>query len=234
VVSQVRVAAVTFDAGQTLVELDTRMLADRLAERGIATTPDDLDRAGISAWNRYDTLVRGGALHPWKALMDAWLDGIGVATSARGPIVDWLWTEQPARNLWRRPVAGMIELVGALRARGIRVGVVSNSEGRLAELFDEIGWRDRFDAIADSGRIGIDKPDPAIFGWALDRLGVQARDAVHVGDSHAADIDGARRVGMRAIWFGPHAMRIDGDPGVAIAADAAAVRAALAGWGVAL
>jgi putative hydrolase of the HAD superfamily len=210
------------------------MLADRLAERGIATTPDDLDRAGISAWNRYDTLVRGGALHPWKALMDAWLDGIGVATSARGPIVDWLWTEQPARNLWRRPVAGMIELVGALRARGIRVGVVSNSEGRLAELFDEIGWRDRFDAIADSGRIGIDKPDPAIFGWALDRLGVQARDAVHVGDSHAADIDGARRVGMRAIWFGPHAMRIDGDPGVAIAADAAAVRAALAGWGVAL
>jgi HAD superfamily hydrolase (TIGR01509 family) len=241
---QVPVSAVTFDAGQTLIELDTAMLARRLGERGLAADAAALEAAVPGAWRTYDALLAAGqvghggggggrATNGWKALMDALLAGAGIPADAAAPAVDWLWTEQPARNLWRRPVAGMIELVDDLRRAGIAVGVISNSEGRLAELFDEIGWRGRFACVADSGALGIEKPDPAIFAWTLARLGVTAAATVHVGDSAAADVAGARAAGLRAIWFGPHTAPTP-DHAVVSASDAAGVRAALSAWAVPL
>jgi putative hydrolase of the HAD superfamily len=223
--------AVTFDAGQTLVELDTAMLARRLGERGVNVAAGELDAASPAAWCRYDAVV-GRAAAPWKVFMDALLEGAGVA-AGRAALIDWLWDEQPRANLWRRPVAGMIEVVDALRATGVAVGVLSNSEGRLAELFDEIGWRGRFDTVVDSGREGVEKPDRRIFERAAARLGAALPELVHVGDSRPADIDGARACGARAIWFGRVAHAID-DPSVRIAHDAAGVRAALSDFGAPL
>ena len=57
----------------------------------------------------------------------------------------------------------MIELVRRLNQRGTPVGIISNSEGHLAELVDELGWANDFRVVVDSGRLGIDKPDPADF-----------------------------------------------------------------------
>ena len=221
----------TFDAGQTLVELDTAMLARRLGERGVQVAARALDAASPAAWDRYDAGV-GRAPMPWKVFMDALLEGAGIG-AGRAALVDWLWDEQPRVNLWRRPVAGMMDVVDALRAAGVAVGVLSNSEGRLAELFDEIGWRGRFDIVVDSGREGIEKPDRRIFERAAERLGASLPDLVHIGDSRPADIDGARACGARAIWFGRVARAID-DPGVRSAHDAAGVRAALADFGAPL
>jgi putative hydrolase of the HAD superfamily len=229
VTPQVPVEAVTFDAGQTLVELDTEMLAERLAERGTRVAPAALEAAAPEAWRRFDAGEKGHAGGAWHGLMRDVLAGAGVG-DVRDALVDWLWSEQPRRNLWRRPVEGMRAVVDDLRRAGVAVGVVSNSEGRIAELFDEIGWGGSFACVADSGRLGIEKPDPRIFAWALDRLGVPAGRAVHVGDSYAADVAGARAAGMRAIWFGWRARPVD-DQEVAACADAGAVRAALSAWG---
>ena len=230
------IATVSFDAGQTLIELDAAMLAARLAERGVVAAASALAAAQPAAWQHYERVVRaGGHARPWQAFMaDLIVRAAGVDGADADALAAWLWTEQPARNLWRRPVPGMIELVRDLRAAGIAVGVLSNSEGRLAELLAEIGWADEFAAVIDSGRVGVDKPDPRIFALTLAALGGAPATAVHVGDSRAADVDGARAAGWRAIWFGPTAAATPawGDAGVAIAADAAGVRAALAAWGV--
>ncbi|HTJ45408.1 MAG TPA: HAD family hydrolase [Kofleriaceae bacterium] len=215
--------AVTFDAGQTLVELDTQLLARRLGERGVEVRADVLDAAAPRAWDRYDAAV-GRAAVPWKVFMDALLEGARI--SPRDELVEWLWEEQPKRNLWRRPIAGMIEVVDAMRARGVRVGVLSNSEGKLAALFDEIGWGGRFDTIVDSGVEGIEKPDRRIFERAAARLGVACDALIHVGDSRPADVDGVLAVGGRAIWFGRVA-EDRGEARVRIARDAAGVRDAL-------
>jgi len=128
---------VTFDAGQTLVELDLDFLATRLGERGIATTAATLSAATAAAWKRYDALVDAGAPHPWQAFMEALLSGAGVPDVA--PLVEWLWREQPTKNLFRKPIADMIALARELAAGGVRVAVLSNSEGRLAELLEEVG-----------------------------------------------------------------------------------------------
>ena len=86
-----------------------------------------------------------------------------------------------------------------LRARGTRLGVVSNFDGRLVGVCDGLGIADRFDTIVMSGRVGCAKPDPKIFGIALERLGVAAADALHVGDSETDDLRGAHAAGLRAV-----------------------------------
>ena len=231
--------AVTFDVGQTLLELDAAYLAARLASQGVVVTVAVIDAASAGAWASYEAEIRaGGEHHPWKLLMERWLAGAGVGAGAgpgRHALVEWLWQAQPTHNLWRRPVPGMIDVVDALRGRGVVVGVVSNSEGHVAELLAEVGWGDRFAAVADSGRLGVAKPDPGIFAWAAAALGADPARSIHVGDSDAADVAGARAAGWSALWFGPQAAatRAAGAParpGVLVAADADEVAAALATW----
>ncbi len=223
---------ITFDAGQTLIELDLDFLADRLRERGVEVAVPALTAATPSAWARYDGAVDGGADHVagWHTFMTEVLRGAGIADPA--PLVDWLWAENPRVNLWRRPIAGMVALARELADAGrAKVAVLSNSEGRLAELLTEIGIADAFVAIVDSGRIGVEKPGKAIFDHTRAVLDAATAEAIHIGDSWNADIAGARGAGWRAIWYGRRVAPV-ADPGIAIARDAAETRAALVRWGV--
>ena len=83
-------------------------------------------------------------------------------------------------------------------ARGLRLVVVSNANGRLHHLLERIGLLDAFDHVFDSHHEGVEKPDPRIFRLGLDRVGVRAEEAAMVGDSPEDDIAGARALGMRA------------------------------------
>lgn len=227
-----RALAVTWDFGQTLADLDPVFLSQKLAERGVAASSADLDAAVPGAWTAYNRAVRGGAGgHPWKTFMRALLSGAAVAAAQIDPLTDFLWDDQPARNLWRRPVPGMLDLVRALDAAGVPQGIVSNSEGRLAELLEALGWAPLFRAVADSGKLGIEKPARGIFDFTVERLGVAHAGVVHVGDAHAVDVDGAVAAGMRAIWF-RGAKGADARPEVATCETPAEVREALIAWGI--
>jgi putative hydrolase of the HAD superfamily len=211
-----------------VIDLDVEFLARRLAERGIAVESSALTAAMPAAWRRYDELVDPANGHPWHELVGTLLRGAGIDQARVAPLVDWLWSEQPRANLWRAQIPDMVALARELTERGVRVAVLSNSEGRLAELLAEIGLGDAFAAVVDSGRLGIEKPDRRIFDHALEVLGASA-PGVHIGDSWPADIVGALGAGWRAIWFGRRATAVN-DPRVAIARDAADVRAILARW----
>lgn len=190
----------SFDAGQTLVELDTAMLAARLRERGVVVEPALLESAGPVAYATYDRLsVRDG--HPWLAFMGTLLTCAGVSRSDAAALAAWLFEEQPKRNLWRRTVPGMVELCRELRELGVPIGIISNSEGRLAELLREIGIGDLFAVVADSGRLGFEKPDRRIFDWFAAEMNVPLQEIVHIGDSPTADVDGSLAVGMYALGF---------------------------------
>jgi HAD superfamily hydrolase (TIGR01509 family) len=207
-VSSLPPLAVTFDFGQTLASFDTVLASARLAERGLQVEPERLEYALPFAWQTYNDAIRQGfGGHPWKILMRSLLECANASINATDieQAVDFLWDQQPIKNLWRRPIPGMIELVDDLIAAHVHVAIVSNSEGRLAELINEMGWSNRFAIVADSGKIGIQKPDRAIFAWAAERLGVPLDRIVHIGDSFAADIEGALGAGMQAIWFDPAA-----------------------------
>lgn len=233
-----RFRAVTFDFGQTLAELDTTMLRGRLAARGLEASTEALDAAVPFAWEAYNAAIRAGhGGHPWKLLMATLLGRAGVEDAAVGPTVDWLLELQPRSNLWRRPIAGMIEVVRDLRGRGVAVGVVSNSEGGLAGLIAEMGWTAEFDAVADSGVLGMEKPDRAIFDWTAGRLGVPVAETVHVGDAWAADYLGALGCGMGAVLFRgeafvPPGMRVGEGDREACCTTPEGLREALRAWGL--
>ncbi|CAN5919890.1 hypothetical protein BH11MYX3_BH11MYX3_47570 [soil metagenome] len=191
--------------------------------------PGALNAASPAAWAHYDALVDGGIGHPWRELMANLLHGAGVLQVQ--PLVEWLWEQQPTVNVFRRPIGPMVQLARDLRARGATLIVVSNSEGRLSELLAEIGLSELFEVVIDSGRLGIEKPDPRIFEYALASLGrPSAAPPVHVGDSWSADIAGALNVGWRAVWYGRRATAVP-DPRVGFAPDAAAARATFERWG---
>ena len=225
--------AVTFDFGQTLAAIDSAMVAARLHERGVHVAADRVDAECQGAWRAYNEAKHAGAHgeQVWKVFMRTLLSRSGAPSDRIGELADWLWGEQPRRNLWRRPVAGMIELARELTASGTPVGVLSNSEGRLVELLEELGWNVVFSSIVDSGRLPFEKPDPRIFFHAAAALGVAPPSLIHVGDAWEADVRGALDVGARAIYFSREAP-LETNNRVAWCRDVAEVRRALNNWGL--
>lgn len=87
----------------------------------------------------------------------------------------------------------------SLSDRGVRMGVVSNFDGRLLRICEGLGLTRFFDTIVMSSRAGHAKPDPGIFLAALDALGGVPAEALHVGDSEEEDVRGAQSAGLRAL-----------------------------------
>ena len=84
-----------------------------------------------------------------------------------------------------------------------RLGVVSNFYGNLEAACESSGLASLFGVMADSQRVGVEKPEPAIFHAALSVLDATPATAIMVGDSLRRDGEGARRSGMRFIWIAP-------------------------------
>jgi HAD superfamily hydrolase (TIGR01549 family) len=104
----------------------------------------------------------------------------------------------------RQAIDGALALLTALKPR-VRIGVVTNNlVNEQRDKVTRLGFAPFVDALTVSEEAGASKPDPAIFRLALDRLDTAAEDAVMVGDSWAADIEGALAAGIRPIWFNRH------------------------------
>ena len=111
------------------------------------------------------------------------------------------------RRMTRRalvPVDGALETLGELRARGFRLGLISNCSGDVCELWEESPFGGVFDAVVLSAEVGVCKPDERIYRIALERLEVDPDRSVFVGDGHSGELPGAAALGMRAIQIGTY------------------------------
>jgi len=94
--------------------------------------------------------------------------------------------------------------IRSARARGVRVGVLTND----LTLFHDPDWIDgvrvlsQLDALVDAATVGVRKPEPAAYRTVLEALAVTAPDALFV-DDQPVNVDGARAAGMRAVLFDP-------------------------------
>ena len=93
----------------------------------------------------------------------------------------------------------VVPVLDGLAERGLVVGMITNIDGDGAGLAASIGLTGRLDVIVTSGEVRAEKPSRRIFDVALRRAGVEAGDAVHVGDQPATDIDGALGAGLAAV-----------------------------------
>lgn len=86
-----------------------------------------------------------------------------------------------------------------IQSAGYRLGIISNWSWNLIDRCKQVGIDRYFEVIMASAYAGINKPHPRIFQQTLERVGVSADRAVHVGDRHDADVVGAQAAGMTGV-----------------------------------
>jgi putative hydrolase of the HAD superfamily len=101
----------------------------------------------------------------------------------------------------RQAAKANVQLLAELRERGFELGVVSNGCGNVENLCADFGYAPFLSVIVDSRRIGVSKPDPAIFIHAAEKIGRKPGEIMMVGDSFDRDIRPAKQIGMKTAWL---------------------------------
>jgi HAD superfamily hydrolase (TIGR01509 family) len=204
----VSLKAVIFDAGNTLIYLDhERMAVEVGAALGMPISAAALDRSVADATRAVEgpSGVAAGRADRDRArvYLERLFAGAGVPADRMDEVARTLRRLHEEWHLWCRTIPGTAEALDRLRGAGLRLAVVSNSDGRVEEALTAAGIRDRFELVLDSALIGVEKPDPAIFRAALSALKVAPEEALYVGDLYEVDVVGARAAGMEAILLVP-------------------------------
>jgi len=211
------VEAVTFDLWNTLLVHDQEYdsIIRRLRSEGIL---EALGRYGVDAadveraYELSDKLLSAR----WSGRLDMGLDEqlsvflkcMGLEPTPElmgaidGPYGDAVLKMKPT------VVEGALEAVDAIKERGYRVGLISNTgrtPGRaMREVLGQYGFSGLFEVESYSNEIGYQKPHPEIFRLTLLRLKTGPENTIHVGDHGLLDVLGAREAGMRSIQVTRH------------------------------
>jgi putative hydrolase of the HAD superfamily len=184
--------AVVFDLWDTIV--------DFVPDEGDALHRRIADRLGVpferfqEVWYT-DDAIRSRNIGPIAPCFGAACATLGVEADV-DELVGW------RRDLTQRaliPRAGLVETLDELRARGIRVGLISNCTEEVADVWPETSFARLFDVAVFSATAGLAKPDPAIYRLAARELGVEPSECVFVGDGANDELRGARDVGMTPV-----------------------------------
>ena len=99
------------------------------------------------------------------------------------------------------PFPSLLPMLSELKSEGYLLGIVTNGFSEFqSRSIDGLGIGSYLDAVLISDVEGVRKPQLEIFQRAMQQLDVQAAHSIFVGDNPEADIAGAKRAGMKAIW----------------------------------
>ncbi len=192
-----------FDAGNTLVFLDYSRMASAVGAALDIPLTGQVLTAGAAEASRAMEAARGADRERAAAYLEALFRAAGVPGERMDAVRACLTRLHLERHLWSSVAGDTPEALARLRAAGLRLGVVSNSDGRVEAALEAAGLLQYFDVVLDSALVGVEKPDPAIFRAALDALGVRPDEALYVGDLYEVDVLGARAAGMDAVLLCP-------------------------------
>lgn len=189
--------AVTFDAGGTLIQpwpSVGHVYAEVAAAHGFKNlSPEVLGARFKTAWRAATSFnyTRAG----WQELVESTFAGL-----LDGPAVPFfpeLYEHFSRAAAWRI-FDDVLPALDALAARGLRLGVISNWDERLAILLERLKLEKYFSTIVVSCDVGFTKPSPVIFEHAAAKLGLPPGAILHVGDSYELDVLGAKAAGFHA------------------------------------
>lgn len=179
---------IVFDLGGVLIDWDPRYLLRDHLGRDAADVERFLDRVCTPSWHRR-------------------LDGGLGFEAACAPLVDSFpefedWIRAYVRQ-WPKMFAGPfrepVQTLYSLKADGFRLHALSNYPAeQIAFLYGEFGFMREFDTVVLSGLVGAQKPEPAVFGYLLERIG--SRPSLFI-DDRAENVAAARRCGMLGLEY---------------------------------
>lgn len=204
-----RPKAVFFDVGNTLLEPHpsvSSVCQEVLAAFGHAADLDAIESLMPLVDAYYEDRYRADdtfwtdeeeTSSVWVGMYSLLCDRLGIGDRA-AEIARRVYDEFGRPERWR-PYSDVVPALLELRSAGVKTGIISNWDTRLGALVQGLGLAHLFDLVISSAEVGLRKPDPRIFVLACERLGVEPRHAVHVGDHHYADVLGARAVGITPV-----------------------------------
>lgn len=200
--------AYLFDAGGVLVLPDPTVLGPLLSPYGGSVDAEHHRRAhyaGMAAKAAVEADER-----TWHHYDGAYVHHLGVGESDHGEAAMLLGrTRSP--HLWRYPILDSVSALAMFVAAGIPIGVVSNASGQIEATLTRTkicqvgpGPGAEVLCIVDSEVVGVAKPDPLIFEFALRHLGSIPRHRIaYIGDSMTMDVAGSRAAGLTPILIDP-------------------------------
>lgn len=204
---------VFFDAGETLLKPRPSFAGRTALELGLRGHSVD-ETAVVDAWREaaHAFTRRSSGSHDREASRRFW-------TSLYVQVLELLGIDDPGGpqhlyEVFSDPAT--YELYGDVRPcldslAGMRLGIISNFEAWLDQVLERLGVRRRFEVVAISGPLGIEKPDLGIFQWAAERAGLDFDRCAHVGDQVFFDAAPACAAGMRPVLLDRYD-RFDDDP----------------------
>ena len=194
------IKALFFDVGNTLLFPSPDRMLRALHERQIFPSPELLRAIERKTKREFDGL--GESSHTvdhgfWNIYYSHLLNELGIQDDS---ICSELVSCTRISANWcdiRPHTREVLERLG----RKYPLGVISNADGKIAEILGRCGIADCFKTITDSGIVGKEKPHPAIFDAAVRSLGVTPEESLYTGDVYSVDYLGATRFGMQAVLF---------------------------------
>jgi len=195
------IKALFFDVGNTLLFPNREKMLRVLHERHIFPASELLQKIERQTKREFDLLQEGDSVIDhgfWRIFYSHLLEAVGL--SDNDAICGTLVSCTRVSANWCEIRPHTKEVLTRL-AGEYRLGVISNADGKIAEVLNRCGIAGCFESITDSGIVGKEKPHAAIFEAAVNSLGVAPEDSLYIGDVYSVDYLGATRFGMQAVLF---------------------------------
>jgi len=187
-----------FDVGNTLLFPNWDRILAALHQRNVLPTLDQLQSFERKTKNEFDAILESGSAVDhgfWYMFYAHLMESLEIEDP---PLLDQLVADTRISANWCMIRPGTRDALLRL-ANKYRLGVISNADGKIAQVLERCGIADCFEVIIDSGIVGFEKPHPAIFAAALRAMGSAPNESLYVGDIYSVDYLGAKAAGMEAI-----------------------------------
>ena len=194
------IEALFFDVGNTLLFPNRKKMLYALHARHVFPSEELLQQIERETKREFDALVESHSAVDhgfWWMFYSRLLRELGMPDERT--CADLVARTQTSSN-WCDIRPGTREALQRL-GRRYRLAVISNADGKIADILAHCGIADCFESITDSGIVGTEKPHPAIFEAALHSMGVKAEQSLYTGDVYCVDYLGSTSVGMQCVLF---------------------------------
>ncbi len=204
------IETLSFDVGGTLTAIDFPRIAREVREYDIECDATQLMRAEAATRPLLSARLakEGEGFDTFQYMFQTMLEKVGggeAAGIAARDLAPVMRIPGSADQLWCFVLPGVREALPRLQALGLKMFVLSNSDGSVERGLKELGLAEFFEAIFDSHVVGFSKPDPRLFAHALEHTDARAESTLHIGDMYEADVCGARAAGVRPLLLDPYA-----------------------------
>jgi putative hydrolase of the HAD superfamily len=198
------VRCIFFDAAGTLIYLPRGVgfhYASVARRHGAQLDEAELTRVFYLVWKTMPARLAVNGARPdddkgwWRLLVERVLDRFPPSNLQRDAYFEELYLEFAKPGVWAL-FPEVVDVLDSLRGQ-CELGIISNFDGRLRPILEQLGILHYFRELIISSEIGADKPDRRLFEAALKRFAVAPSEALHVGDDPIADWKAAESAGMQ-------------------------------------